>query len=64
MKSKFELKKIFQKLFWWMDEEGPYQTPFKMYDKPFDLIEMNESNFSIFFNCTFILQISNGKSFC
>ena len=35
-----------------MDEETQYQTPLKIYDKPFDLTEMNESNFSTFFGET------------
>ena len=46
------LKKIFQKL----DEKSQNQTPLKIYDKPFDLTETNESNFSTFFGETAVFN--------
>ena len=42
-----------------MDEKSQYQTPLKIYDKPFDLTEMNESNFSTFFGETAVFYFNN-----
>ena len=42
-----------------MDEKSQNQTSLKIYDKPFDLTEMNESNFSTFFGETVVFKFTD-----